>query len=176
MAKLEETLVRSHLALTQKKVNNDLSNRELLGEEFEEEYDLQCRNLDKATLKFFDTTVKYGKLERAWDLVGRLHLEKSYEIAMQLADQHDKLVDLIEEAKEIKFGGPLEDGEGDEAFDDQGDYESDAYDDNKLDHRSSPPNSRPHSSQKISPEVGLGKSKRSLDETFGGRNVRPKAY
>ena len=170
---MEETLVRSNLALVQKKVNNDISNRDLLGEEFEEEYDSQCKTLDKVTLKLFDMTVKAGKLERALDLVARLHLEKSYEIAMQLADQHDKLVDLIEEAKENHFGGPYEDDEEAEVYDDHGGYEDDS---NCLDGRSSPPNSRPHYSQKISPEADYGKPKRSLGETFSGRNVRPKAY
>lgn len=168
---MEEALVRSNLALVQKKVNNDISNRDLLGETFEDEYDTQCKNLDKVTLKLFDMTVKAGKLERALDLVTRLHLEKSYEIAMQLADQHDKLVDLIEEAKENTFGVPLEDDEGD-VYDDHDDYEEEDH----MEGRSSPPNSRPRSSQKISPEAGFGKSKRSLGETFAGRNVRPKAY
>lgn len=51
----------------------------------------------------FASTVEAGKLERALDLVERLHLEKSYELAMAIADSHRKLVDLIEDAKERKF-------------------------------------------------------------------------
>ena len=58
---------------------------------------------DKVTLKMFASTVEAGKLERALDLVERLHLEKSYELAMAIADSHRKLVDLIEDAKERKF-------------------------------------------------------------------------
>lgn len=58
---------------------------------------------DKVTLKMFASTVEAGKLERAYDLVDRLNLEKSYELAMAIADSHRKLVDLIEDAKENKF-------------------------------------------------------------------------
>ncbi len=46
-----------------------------------------------------------GKLERALDLVERLHLEKSFDLAMVLADDHRKLLNLIEDAKERRFGG-----------------------------------------------------------------------
>jgi chromosome transmission fidelity protein 4 len=61
---------------------------------------------DKVNLKLFAATVEAGKLERALDLVDRFHLEKSYELAMTIADSHRKLVDLIEDAKDRKFGGP----------------------------------------------------------------------
>jgi hypothetical protein len=37
------------------------------------------------------------------DLVERLHLEKSFEIAMTIADNHRKLVDLIEDVKDRRF-------------------------------------------------------------------------
>lgn len=59
---------------------------------------------DKVTLKIFAGTVEAGKLERALDLVERLHLEKSYDLAMTIADNHRKLVDRIEEAKDRRFG------------------------------------------------------------------------
>lgn len=55
----------------------------------------------------FAAVVEAGKLERALDLVERLHLEKSFEIAMTIADNHRKLVDLIEDVKDRRF--PLED-------------------------------------------------------------------
>jgi siroheme synthase (precorrin-2 oxidase/ferrochelatase) len=51
----------------------------------------------------FAAIVEAGKLERALDLVERLHLEKSFEIAMAIADNHRKLVDFIEDAKERRF-------------------------------------------------------------------------
>lgn len=44
-----------------------------------------------------------NKVERALDLVDRLHLEMSYDLAIQLAGRHDKLADLIEGAKDRKF-------------------------------------------------------------------------
>jgi hypothetical protein len=59
---------------------------------------------DKVTLKLFAATVDDGKLEAALELVNRLHLEKSYDLAIRLADRHDKLADMIEDAKERKFG------------------------------------------------------------------------
>ncbi len=58
-----------------------------------------------------------GKLEAALDLVDRLHLEKSYDLAIRLADRHDKLADMIEDAKDRKFGIP----EGDHVDDDEHD-------------------------------------------------------
>jgi hypothetical protein len=58
---------------------------------------------DKVTLKLFAATVDANKLERALDLVGRLNLEKSFDLAMTLADRHRRLVEFIEEAKESKF-------------------------------------------------------------------------
>jgi len=63
------------------------------------------------TLKMFAATVEAGKSERALDLVERLHLEKSFDLAMTIADSHRKLVDLIEDAKDRKFGGPEEEPE-----------------------------------------------------------------
>jgi chromosome transmission fidelity protein 4 len=72
-------------------------------------------------LKLFAATVEAGKLERALDLVDRLHLEKSYELAMAIADNHRKLVDLIEDSKDRKFGGHEEDQDVD-------DYEAESPD------------------------------------------------
>lgn len=53
----------------------------------------------------FAATIEAGKLERALDLVERLYLEKSFDLAMTIADRHRRLVDLIEDAKDRKFGG-----------------------------------------------------------------------
>lgn len=56
----------------------------------------------------FAGVIEAGKLERALDLVERLHLEKSYDLAITIADNHSALADLIEDAKDRKFGGPAE--------------------------------------------------------------------
>ena len=65
----------------------------------------------------FAATVEAGKLERALDLVEKLHLEKSFDLAMRIADAHRKLVDFIEDAKDRKFGVP-----DDQSYED--DYET----------------------------------------------------
>lgn len=83
---------------------------------------------DKVTLKLFAATVDAGKLEAALDLVDRLHLEKSYDLAIRLADRHDKLADMIEDAKDRKFGiaeGDLGGGGGDNYKDYDDDDEPD---------------------------------------------------
>ena len=70
----------------------------------------------------FAAVVEAGKLERALDLVHRLHLEKSFDLAMKIGALHHKLVDLIEEAKDCRFGGQDDDDEqekgsgGDEGY------------------------------------------------------------
>jgi chromosome transmission fidelity protein 4 len=60
---------------------------------------------DKVTLKLFMAIATAGKLEMALDLVDRLHLEKSFDIAMTVADRvnHRNLSDRIEEKKELRF-------------------------------------------------------------------------
>ena len=47
--------------------------------------------------------VDAGKLESAFDLVSRLHSEKSYDIAIRLADRNYKLADEVEKMKKYKF-------------------------------------------------------------------------
>jgi chromosome transmission fidelity protein 4 len=56
-------------------------------------------------LKLFMAIATAGKLEMALDLVDRLHLEKSFDIAMTVADRlnHRNLSDRIEEKKELRF-------------------------------------------------------------------------
>jgi replication-associated recombination protein RarA len=56
--------------------------------------------------------VDAGKLESAFDLVGRLHSEKSYDIAIRLADRQYKLADEVEKMKKYKF--PDDDDDYDE--------------------------------------------------------------
>lgn len=58
---------------------------------------------DKVTLRLFSGMVDAGKLEAAFDLVGRLHSEKSYDIAIRIADRQYKLADEIEKAKIARF-------------------------------------------------------------------------
>jgi chromosome transmission fidelity protein 4 len=57
------------------------------------------------TLKLFNEIIKAGKVERALSLVHRLHLEKSYDIAIQVSDRmgHRKLSDFIEDSKLQRF-------------------------------------------------------------------------
>jgi len=170
---LEEVSVRSNIALVQKKVNNDISMGDLMGPDFEEgDYHEMCIQVDKVSLKMFSRYVEAGKLERALDLVSRFQLEKSYDIAMQMGEQHHKLLDFIEAEKERRFGVVEADeesaGSADEDMSDEGGY-SDHED--RLVHRASPTINCVPPTQKISPETG---TKRSLDAPFG-RNVRPKA-
>lgn len=103
--------------------------------------------MDKVTLKLFASTVDAGKLERALDLVDRLHLEKSYDLAITLADRHHKLADLIEEAREQRFA--VDDAEEEE------DYEEDDF----------PSTTRMRqleASSQISPDANVSAKKRSL--------------
>lgn len=55
-------------------------------------------------LKLFASVVQSGKMDRALDLIDRLHLEKSYELAIKLSSGHHRLMDSIEDAKDRKFG------------------------------------------------------------------------
>jgi len=103
----------------------------------------------------FAATVEASKLERALDLVDRLNLEKSYELAMTIADRHRKLVDLIEDRKYAKFGGLALDEE-EEDFD----AESPQF----TEHIGG---GRP----RISPDSGT-MGKRPIDDTADSRHVR----
>ena len=108
---------------------------------------------DKVTLKFLAATVEAGKLEKALDLVFRLHLEQSFDLAMVIADKHRRLVDLIEDARDRKFGREEEEfGEETPEFDD--------FDD---DHR-----------QRITPDGPSRVSKRAFEDDVdeGTRRVR----
>lgn len=62
------------------------------------------------TLKLFAAMVDANKLERALDLVDRLHLEKSYDLAIRISDRHSRLADLIQDAKDLKFPSEFQDG------------------------------------------------------------------
>ena len=200
---LEELCVRSNLALTQKKVNNDISCGDLMGDDFGEEYRTMCAQVvglpmlmcffcepcslltqclltpttlqDKVTLKLFATTVEAGKLERGLDLVDRLHLEKSYDLAMAIAENHTKLVDFIEEAKESRF--PLEDVDDVDEEEQEEDYDDDEATKGLEDVNSSPPGSKLAATRRISPDSSS--AWKSSKRSFGGqqdRNVRARAF
>jgi chromosome transmission fidelity protein 4 len=115
----------------------------------------------------FAALVEAGKLERALDVVERLHLEKSFDLAMKIADHHRKLVDLIEEAKEGRFGGE--------------EYPNDHEDDHGLGDNDGPETGGPaFDRQRITPDAASSrKTKRAFDDingadlTFtGNRQVR----
>jgi chromosome transmission fidelity protein 4 len=79
---------------------------------------------DKITLKLFAALVDAGKLEAALDLVDRLHLEMSYDLAIRIADRHDKLADEIETAKNNRFESTSAEDDGYGDVDDDGYYAS----------------------------------------------------
>ena len=54
-------------------------------------------------MRLYSGMVDAGKLESAFDLVSRLHSEKSYDIAIRLADRNYKLADEVEKMKRYKF-------------------------------------------------------------------------
>ena len=106
--------------------------------------------------------IQAGKVERGLDLVQRLHLEQSYDIAIQAADRvgHRKLSDRIEEAKLQKFP-PSE-----EMFDDNASMESDFYETRCVDEEPEimTRQQRLEMSQRISPEdVHTPQARRSRD-------------
>lgn len=133
-AGLEEISVRANLALTQKKIINEIfpvnaDEKDILDEEYDSLcaqvvriwfvvscmanwssssnaslYSYQCQ--DKVTLKLFMAIATAGKLKMALDLVDRLHLEKSFDIAMTVADRlnHRNLSDRIDEKKASVHG------------------------------------------------------------------------
>lgn len=173
---LEEISVRSNMALIQKKVINDVAGGDIMGDEYEEQYHALCAQVDKVSLKLFATMVEAGKLERALDVLSRLNLEKSYDIAMAIADNHSTLVDQIEIAKENKF--PPEDDEDFNEEDDQEDY--DEPNDRYENVNSSPQGSHSPPSNNISPDSHQTwkTAKRSLGGVLGpnGRNVRARAF
>jgi chromosome transmission fidelity protein 4 len=156
---LEELSIRASVALHQRKVVEQALNpgQEEEEEEFAKEYHALSAQVDKVTLKLFASIVEAGKLERALDLVERLHLERSFDLAMTIADRHRKLVDRIENVKELKFPVDEEDNAGEESY---------------LSATDSPleTNSRDFSS--ITPDAEAGRSKRAFWAEEGSRKVR----
>lgn len=105
----------------------------------------------------FAAVVEAGKLDRALDLVDRLHNEKSYDLAMAIADSHRKLVDMIEDRKYAKFGGQSDEEEDDD-FEDAPDFTE-----------------QTGGRRRISPDSTMARmGKRPLDDSGETRYVRQK--
>ena len=121
-------------------------------EDFAKEYLALSAQVDKVTLKLFATMVEAGKVERALDLVSRLHLEKSFDLAMTIADHQRTLVDLIQNCKDQRFDGGS-DGIANE---------EDGNDDWSLGNTRLPISA----AQKVSPEsaTAAGNGKRPMEE------------
>jgi hypothetical protein len=119
------------------------------------------------TLKLFAKYVEAEKLERAYDLVRMLHLEKSYIVAVKIAEgeNRDNLADKIEVDMKTRFEAPV---------DEPDDYDEElsrthSNSDNEGD-LGSPP-------RHISPESNQLASKRALPyPAIRGRNVKPRAH
>jgi len=158
---VEELSVRGKIAVEQKKILNDYNVS--LGEaninDAEDEYLQLSAQIDKITLKLFNETIKTSKVERALSLVDRLHLEKSFDIAIQISDRmgHRKLSDLIDEVKIQRFPPVDED-----FFDDNNSLgsreRSDNYDEAMTLER------QERGIRGISPEIGTPKARTPRDD------------
>eukprot|EP00986_Skeletonema_menzelii_P009168 scaffold4092_cov150-Skeletonema_menzelii.AAC.3 len=130
----EEASVRANIALDQRKLYDDVlvSEGKADSEDIEEEYDMMCRQVDKITLKLFNTFITARKVERALDLANRFHTEKTYDIAIMAADRMNlgRLCEKLEDMKNQKFP-PIDEGFGDEDSYDSGmdERRSDRFDD-----------------------------------------------
>jgi len=138
---LEDLQLRADLSLKQKKFVNDSIAPD--DEDLMAEYDAMCAQVDKVTLKLFFDILKAGKVERALDLVERLHLEKSFEIAIKASDRLNylKLSDRIEAARDNRFPPEVFDEEEDDGVDrryfaqrpiNTNDYNDDRIDDESV--------------------------------------------
>ena len=123
----EETSNRAIFALNQDKVLDDylVSTGDAYEDEVEAEYEQKCAQVDKVTMKLFNTVVQAGKVERAFDLVKRLHSEKVLDVAITWADRQGqrKLSDRIEEYKLQKYPSIEDDAE----FDDSASFDSSVH-------------------------------------------------
>lgn len=116
----EEASVRANIALDQRKLHDDIlvSAGKMNSEDVEEEYDMMCRQVDKITLKLFNTFITARKVERALDLASRFHTEKTFDIAITAADRMGlgRLCERIEELKNQKFP-PIDENSDEESYD-----------------------------------------------------------
>ena len=105
-----------------------------------------------------------GQLDAVLGLVGRLHLEETFNVAIKMAERfrHNELSDLIEETMQQRF--PQEHDENDQSYEDGGD-EFDVYTDDRVDKFSS--------SSQISPE-SHPKRPNHLDQRVHGVSKKPR--
>merc|ERR1712106_209760 len=149
--KLEEVYLRSDLALRQKRLVHADDQDDVAAD-----YERYRTNVDKVTLKLYFEAVRANQTEMALDLVGRLHKEKSYDVALKAADRMNRvqLSEEIEKKRDDKFG----------VMEEEEDYfeEEDGYYSDEQPHRrttsttNDTPNSSTHSSSQlrnISPEA-----------------------
>jgi len=126
---LDEICVRANLALENKRFVQEIevSANPGMEEDLEDEYSRACAKVDKATLTFFFKLMEDEKLENAYDLAQRLHLEKSLEIASTAADRvgQARLSDRIHDLRDMRF--PLiEDPEEElQMYDNEPEYNND---------------------------------------------------
>jgi len=117
---------------------------------------LHCRLQDKVTLKLFSAMVDANKIERAADLVDRLHNEVSFDLAIQIAGRHDRLADIIEEVKFNKYSPVADEGDG---LPPDEDRDTDSFETDSL------KQGETRSSRNVSPDAGFGgKSKRERQQ------------
>ena len=104
---MEEVAVRAHLALDHKNFVNEFNSNydSVNAEDLEAKYDDMCAKVDKVTLKLLFKMIESGKPESALDLVSRLHLEESFDIAEKAADRsnHRKLSDRIYSIRKARY-------------------------------------------------------------------------
>lgn len=158
---LEEASIRAVFALNQERVLDDylVSLGEASEEDIEEEYIQKCTQVDRVTLKLFTSFVKSGKVERGFDLSQRLHNEKSFDIAINMADRagHRKLSDRIEEVKNQRYPPIYEDSEG-ESLDGSDGYRSEDVDEQEPTVATQQDRIAPLIQREISPDGGGGLS------------------
>ena len=152
---LEELTLRSVMALDQQKARDDrlVALGEADAEDAEEDYDASAQVVDKVTLKLFTEVAKAGKVERALDVARRLHLERSLDLAVRMADRvgQQRLADRIEDVRAGRFPAPAEDDEEDDGGSFGGDYGDAADDEERITSRAQ---LMERNNSRVSPEGG----------------------
>jgi len=164
---MEEVSLRANLALSHKSFLNEFlagNDVSVDNEEMQSEYDTMCAQVDKITLKLFFSFLSAGKTERGLDMVNRLHLEKSFDIAFTAADRlgHQRLGDRIFAKKNEKFK--------EDDFDDNQSYDESIMSASERHHRR---DDESIMSSVITPEVTESRGKR-IRQDFDEPSVKPK--
>jgi len=160
---LEETSARASVALMQQKFVHELQLKDGADPmDLEEQYARSCAQVDKVTLRLFHESLQANLYERALDFVARLHLEKSFEIALTVSEQFRSrtLSDRIEMIKVARFAF----FDDDEFIPEQNEHASNQY----ADTEQSFPEEYHSSLRRISPDTRsasqLSGNKRKVDE------------